>query len=454
MTRGVRARYLSLQQRRGILAPAISVAVATSVVYAATALRELLTAAAYGRSDELDAFLVAFMVSTFAITAVATTLPTSIIPAFIRVQHEHGDAAAHTLFSSAAALVLLKLSLISLLLWIFARPAVALLAPGFGAQKLQMVQRAYVWMLPVIMLRGIAKIYTGLLNALESFGIPAVAPVMVPGAMIVAILIGPGRLATLIFGAVFGSVLEMGLVLWAVYRMTRVPWPAFSGWTRDLRRVISQYVTLIAGALVMSGTVLVNQSMASRLGPGSVASLTYGSQVVLFFQGIVAVAVGSAVLPFMSRLAAAAEFRRVEASLFRYGWTLFALASCVSAAVAISALPVTQLLYQRGQFTAQDSREVAQVMQCYSAQIPFFIVNTLVVRVISVLEANQVLLMGALLNFVLNWLGNLWLMAYFGVRGIALSTVFVYAFTLAFSSMMAAKLLKEKQQAASFETSI
>lgn len=447
-------RYIALRQRPGIVAPVISVGLATALVYLAYAARELLTAATYGRSDDLDAFLIAFMVPTFAVNAVASSLTPALIPAYIRVRHENGQTEASRLFGAAAGSIIVKLFAISLILCLVTKPAALLLAPGFNDQKLGMVQRAYFWTLPLIVFRGVAKIYTALLNAHNAFGRPAIAPIMLPLGMIAAIITGPSTLGTLLTGAVFGSILEAGFVIWALARQTDLPWPSLSRWTADLRRMMNEYLILLAGSLIMGATVLVNQAMASHLGPGSVASLNYGSQTVIFVQGIVAIAVGSVALPFMSRLAVASEFHKMKTRLLAYSWKLFAVAGFASAVLAIAAVPMVRILYQHGRFTIGDTSEVAQVLRCYSAQIPFFIVNTVFVRLLSVLEANHVLLACSVLNFALNWLGNTWLIPYWGVRGIALSTVFVYAFTSGVTGTAGYVLLERRRRRHAIEGSM
>ena len=72
--------------------------------------------------------------------------------------------------------------------------------------------------------------------------------------------------------------------------------PRWRGLDLAVREVIGQYAPVAAGAVLMSGSLVVNQSMAAMLGPGSVAGLNYGTKVVSFILGIGSLALGTAVL--------------------------------------------------------------------------------------------------------------------------------------------------------------
>jgi putative peptidoglycan lipid II flippase len=84
------------------------------------------------------------------------------------------------------------------------------------------------------------------------------------------------------------------------------------------------------------------------------------------------------------------------------------------------------LLFERGAFTAQDTRQVAQAQAYYLLQIPFFMLGILGVRLISAAAKNIVLMKIAAVGLPLNIALNYMLMQRMGVAGIALSTTFVY----------------------------
>ena len=94
--------------------------------------------------------------------------------------------------------------------------------------------------------------------------------------------------------------------------------------------------------------------------------------------------------------------------------------------------PVVRLFFQRGAFTAADTRVVAQVQAFYVIQIPFYVLNMIMVRLLSAMHRNHILMISGSLNLCLNVAFNLLFIRIWGVAGIALSSsaVTVLSFVL------------------------
>ncbi len=101
---------------------------------------------------------------------------------------------------------------------------------------------------------------------------------------------------------------------WPASASRRLGYPIIPRWTGvspALRQVAAQYAPLVAITLVMTGSALVDQSVAARLGSGSVAALSYGTRLLGVLMVIGPTAMGTAVLPHIS---AAAVLARTRAS--------------------------------------------------------------------------------------------------------------------------------------------
>lgn len=88
--------------------------------------------------------------------------------------------------------------------------------------------------------------------------------------------------------------------------------------------------------------------------------------------------------------------------------------------------PLVQVLFQRGSFTPEDTYMVARIQAFYALQIPFYIGGILVVRLISSMRKNQLLMWVSGSNLLVKIVLNYLLIQYFGVYGIALSTSIIY----------------------------
>src|SRR5215467_1152836 len=105
---------------RKIFRAALAVALATVVVKAATAVKEIAVAHSFGRSDALDAFLFAFMLPAFAVNLVVGAVSAALIPVLVETRHKEGVAAGQKLLSSVTLLTGAALVAVALLLALLA----------------------------------------------------------------------------------------------------------------------------------------------------------------------------------------------------------------------------------------------------------------------------------------------------------------------------------------------
>lgn len=396
--------------------------------------KEMAVAASFGTDDALDAFVVAFLPVSFAVTVVAEAFSSALIPTYVRERERRGRAAAQRLFSEAVAVAAAWLLAVAAALALLAPHFLPLLGLGFDADKLAQTQRLFLLLLPVFVLRGVTTIWSAALHAGGRFGLAGAAPLLSPAASIGALLAWRADLGVdaLVAGSVGGLSLQLALLGWGLKRRGTTLAPRWRRGSSALRQMIGQYLPLVAGAAVVGGTALVDGAMAATLAPGSAAALNYGNKVVAAALSVGAGALGTVVLPVFSRLIGARDWASVRRVVRTY--SLLILLVTVPAALALCVLsePLARLIFERGEFTAADTRLVGRVQALYALQIPFYTLGILFVRLVSAAAANRVLLLGSFLNLTLNVVLNYVFMRRLGVAGIALSTTCVYAASCAF----------------------
>jgi putative peptidoglycan lipid II flippase len=104
--------------------------------------------------------------------------------------------------------------------------------------------------------------------------------------------------------------------------------------------------------------------------------------------------------------------------------------------------PLTRLLFQRGAFTDADTLLVSRVQALFVLQIPMATLGIMVVRLISAMKANHVLMWGTVLNLSLNIILNYVLMQHFAVAGLALSLSLMYFASATYLMYMAWRLMR------------
>jgi len=431
---------------RRILAAMVTVGGYTALVKLAAAAKEVATAYQFGVSDELDAFLIAFLLPQFAMNLIGGSLNAALIPTYIQVCEQDGREAAQRLLSTVMVLSVGFLVALSVALAVIASYILPLVASGFTAEKLALTQSLYYVLLATLVLSGLATTWGAILNAENRYALASVVPMATSIMTILVVVIMAKQWGgyALVVGAVGGALIETGLLGWGLVRAGFSPIPRWGGISPAVKQVLRQYAPMVAAAFLMGGTTLVSQSMAAMLDPGTVSALAYGNKLTGLILGIGAVAVGTAVLPHFSRMVTMMDWQGLRHTLGTYTRLLLFITLPVTLAFMYYSEPIVAMLFQRGAFTETDTHVVSQVQAMYLLQVPLFILSMLFVRLISALKANQVMLWGNIINLSICIGLTYFLMQRFGVVGIALATSLMYLVSTVFLSLVSLRLLKKK----------
>lgn len=425
---------------RQILGAALIVALGTALVKVGAGVKEIVVAWKFGTGDALDAFLIALVIPNFITVVVAGSFNAALIPTYIQVREKEGIKAAQRLFSGATIWGLGLLLITTILMLVTAPLYLPGIAAGFSAQKLDLTFKLLWAVAPWVLLTGMLSFLGAVLNAGERFVLAAISPIMTPAITIVFLLLANSwGVFALAAGLVCGTVIEIVILGVALHRQGISLLPKWYGFDTHLRQVASQFLPAMAGAFLMGSAGLVDQSMAAMLSPGSVAALNYGNKLIALPIGLVTTALSTAVIPYFSKMVASENWTGLRHTLKHYLQLIFLVTVPLTGLLIVFSEPIVHILFQRGSFTANDTHLVAQIQTCFALQIPFYIGNTLVVRLITSMQRNHILMWAAgcdlLINITLNYLFMQWI----GIKGIALSTSCVYLFTFIFVLFFARK---------------
>jgi putative peptidoglycan lipid II flippase len=358
----------------------------TAVFSAATAVsrglglvREIVSAYFFGVSGKINAFTIAILVPNVVRALVAdSALSGAFVPVFSELLEKGERKRAWRVASTLFWLTLLILGGITAL---FILLAPLLLRPfGDPGGDYDLAVGLSRVLFPIVVLLGLSGIVVGILNTYHHFALPALAPVAWNLVIILGLLIGVPRLES----EDAQLYLYAGVVVLGTVVLLFLPFP----WLRRLdgsltlvldwrdpavRRVLRLMlpVTLTIGLINIS--FLVDMLFASRLLDPELApaSIDKAFRLYMLPQGIFGVAVTTVLFPTLARLAArgdTAGLRRSLDSGLRQIAFLLIPASLVS---IVLAEPIVRLVYQRGEFTAEDTTIVAQCLQAFSLGLLF-----------------------------------------------------------------------------------
>src|SRR5215831_3933010 len=233
---------------RKIFRAAVLIGTLTLLVKSGATIKELIVARWFGRSDALDAFLIAFLLPSFLLGLVMGALENALVPTFIRTRQNEGPEAVQKLFSSVMLLSLLLLVLTALLLSLLAPYYLPYLGSGFSPAKLRLTRELLYVLVPFVVFSGIATCTTAVLNAGERFALPALTPILTPLLTIVLIELAADRWGafSLACGALAGSILESAVLVSSLGKQGLHFSLKWSGMTPVLRSVLGQYAAMLA----------------------------------------------------------------------------------------------------------------------------------------------------------------------------------------------------------------
>jgi putative peptidoglycan lipid II flippase len=324
-----------------------------------------------------------------------------------------------------------------------ARLLLPLIASNFSAGKIELAVRLFYFLLPCVVLGGIASVFTAVLNTAEKFGMPALAPILISITIVIstASLRGSLGIWALAAGTVAGTALQVVLLGAATQAQGYPVRPQWHGVDAATREVAARFWPLVLGAVVASGGLLVDQAMAAMLPPGSVSTLVFAGRFVSVSLALVAGAISTALGPALSALVAQRDWIACRAAV--RSWTI--RSACISVPLAailtVGAPLILRLTLQHGEFGAHDSHAVAPVLAMSAIQIPFFVVSRVHYRFIVAMGRNDLIFYCGAINLALDIALNIILMRTMGVAGIALATSLWTVATFGFLWFWSAKLL-------------
>jgi putative peptidoglycan lipid II flippase len=431
---------------RRILAGAVTVGGLTLVVNGAIFAKELATAYLFGTVSDLDAFVMAYMLPFVISSVLAKSFGNAFMPEYVKVREHQDVEATRDLFQRALGSSLSILIFSAVVLGIAAYPLLHLLSSTFGPEKLALTVSLTHVMLPMLVFGGYSATAGALLNASGRFGLVAIAPAATP-LLVLAALASVGRTAgvyALAYGTTAGFALEAVLLAFSLRRHGFPVLPKWPARDTSLRLIHGQYLPVVGGALLLSGSSLVDQSFASILMPGSVTSLSYGLKLISFVITIGATGVGTAILPHFCQMVATGDVGTIRHTLKKYSLLLLAICIPLTGVLIFFSEPIVSLIFQRGAFTAADSRLVASIQRCYLLQLPAYLINMLITRLITSLRANHIILCAAVFSFALNIILDYFFAKWLGVQGIAIATSVVLTVTTVLLALAVPFLLRSE----------
>jgi putative peptidoglycan lipid II flippase len=339
-------------------------------------LRDSLFARAFGASDYTDAFNIAFRLPNLLRRLFGEgAFSQAFVPILAEYKSQQGDAATRTLVDHVAN-TLVWATLVTSIIGIVGAPVVlyviasGLTGPAFDAGVV--MTRL---MFPYILCMSFVVLAGAVLNTWREFKIPAFTPVLWNLSSIFFSLFMVKYFEVPIYSmavaVMVGGVLQVGIQIPALKRIGMLPRlsinPLAGLSDPGVRRILKKMGPAVFAVSAAQISLLINTNIASRLGAGSVSVLQYADRLMEFPTGMLGVALGTVLLPSLSK--ANADGDPVEYSaLLDWGLRLtFLLALPAAVGLAALAEPLIATLFNYGAFNAHAVGAATAPLMAYAA---------------------------------------------------------------------------------------
>lgn len=343
--------------------------------------RDAIVARVFGAGMATDAFFVAFKLPNLLRRIFAEgAFSQAFVPILAEYKSKQGEEATRVFVAYVSGLLTLALAIVTVAGMLAAPWVILVTAPGFAdtADKFALTSQLLQITFPYILLISLASLAGAILNTWNRFSVPAFAPTFLNISMIGFALFGapyfhPPVLA-LAWAVTVGGILQLVYQLPHLKKIGMLVLPRISFRDAGAMRVMKQMGPAILGVSVSQISLIINTIFASFLVSGSVSWMYYADRLMEFPSGVLGVALGTILLPSLSRSFASGNHDEY-CRLMDWGLRLcFLLALPSAVALGILAKPLTVSLFQYGKFTPFDAQMTQRALIAYSVGLMGLIV--------------------------------------------------------------------------------
>ncbi len=391
-------------------------------------LRDIVLAAVLGAGALMDAFSVALRLPNhFRAIFGEGAFNQAYIPSFTRIRQQAGAASA-AVFSNRVftLIVIVQVALLAVALP-FMPEIVRLLAPGFAddPQRFELAVALTRITFPYLAFITLVTLLSANLNAIDRFAAAAAAPILLNICLIAALAIAflfPNAAYAAALGVAAAGLLEWLLLAFAARRAGVAAALTRPRLDADMKAFLKAFGPAVIGSAGVQIALFADTIIASLLPAGAYAALYYAERLYQLPIGVIAIGVGTVLLPTMSRFIASGDVAASDKAQNRaVALTLVAAAPFAAAFLAIPEL-IVAALFERGRFDAAASQAAGAVLFAYAVGLPAIVLIRTQVASFQARGDTTTPMLVSLAAIACNIALKLLLWRDFGAAGLALAT--------------------------------
>lgn len=391
--------------------------------------RDMLTASILGAGPIADAFFVALKLPNFFRRIAAEgAFSVSFIPLYSKTLEQEGEDEAGKFSGQVFSLMTIILAVFSVVMIVTMPWVIHVIAPGFEEETerysyaVVMTQMSF----PYLMFMSLTSLFGGMLNAHQKFGPFAAAPIIFNTTLIAFLVVFaqffPSAGHSMAVGISVSGVLQLILMILYVRKHKihfHLQRPQVSAKTKRLFKLMAPGV-LSAG--IFQVNLFVDMIVASLLPIGAISYLYYADRLNQLPLSMAGIAVGTALLPMLSK-SLAANNKEESTDLFNRSLEFcFFVALPAAVALLIIPYPMVATLFEHGKFTESDTLQTSYVLMGYGIGLPAYIASKVFMTSFWAHEDTVTPVKISIITALANVMLSLLLIGWLGVGGISLAT--------------------------------
>ncbi|MDY6407900.1 MAG: murein biosynthesis integral membrane protein MurJ [Pseudomonadota bacterium] len=400
-------------------------------------IREVLLARYLGAGMMADAFFVALRFpNLFRSLFAEGTLNVAFVPLFSGELQAHGKQRALAFARSVFGFLFYVLLIFTVVMEILMPCLMFILAPGFEkiAGKLALTTSLSRITFPFLLCVSLVSLFSGILNSAGKFWAAAFTPTLL-NIIMVGFLIcltpfinSPYAPAyALAWGVFVAGIVEFLFLFWHLRKIKMTfgligPVKALCHMTKGVKLLLKKMAPGVLGSGVYQINLFLDTLFVSFVGAGAISWLNYANHLFQLPIGVIGVAIGTVLLPVLSRYIKSGEADRANAQLNRGLEVSMALAISSMIGLILLATPIVGILFEHGRFTRSDTLHTAKALTIFALGLPAYMMTKTLAPFFYARGDTTTPVKIAVVGVVLNAIMAITFMSFWGYAGIALAT--------------------------------
>lgn len=341
--------------------------------------RDIVLLNVFGAGRDFDTFVVAFRIPNFFRRLFAEgAFSQAFIPVLTEYKTSRTHAEVQILISRVFGCLATFMSALTFIAMVAAPAIIYIYAPGFhdDPEKFALAADMFRLTIPYLLFMSLTAFASSILNSYGSFTSPAFSPVLLNLAMIAgAVWLTPHMaepVMALGWAVLIAGALQLAIQIPELWHKKLLIPPKVDFKHEGVDRIMKLMLPALFGVSVTQINLLLNTIWASFMQDGSVSWLYSAERMTELPLGLIGVAIGTVILPSLSERHAEQDQAKFRGMIDWAARVIVLVGVPASIALFMLSTPIIQALFQRGQFTLQDTQMTALALQCMSAGVISF----------------------------------------------------------------------------------